>query len=276
MRLSGRFSLLGVRHFGEVSPKAQAIFKRVAIGVSKNWMKKDTGIWEMRGPDRSFTASKVSAWCAVDVWIKVIEEFDLKDEDLEGWKQLRQNIHDEVCAQGYDAQRNTFTQYYGSKGLDGSLLAIPLMGFLPATDARVVGTVEAIERELMPKGFVLRYRTEETTDGLIGEEGVFLPCSFWLVIAYHLMGRKEDARRLFDKLAGLYNDLGLLAEEYLPDDKRETGNFPQAFSHLTLISAAYVLITRRCRLRKAEPGRLVQRSGRRTYREGLRAVTAKH
>jgi GH15 family glucan-1,4-alpha-glucosidase len=232
---------LGLRHFGEVSPKAQAVFRRVAIGVSKNWMKKDKGIWEMRGPDRSFTASKVSAWCAVDVWIKLIEEFDLKDEDLEAWKQLRQDIHDEVCAKGYDAQRNTFTQYYGSKGLDGSLLAIPLMGFLPATDPRVVGTVEAIERELMPKGFVLRYRTDETTDGLSGEEGVFLPCSFWLVIAYHLMGRKEDARRLFDKLAGLCNDLGLLAEEYLPDDKRQTGNFPQAFSHLTLISAAYVL-----------------------------------
>jgi GH15 family glucan-1,4-alpha-glucosidase len=204
-------------------------------------MKKDKGIWEMRGPDRSFTASKVSAWCAVNAWIEVIEEFDLKDEDLEGWKQLRQNIHDEVCAQGYDAQRKTFTQYYGSKGLDGSLLAIPLMGFLPATDPRVVGTVEAIERELMPKGFVLRYRTDETTDGLSGEEGVFLPCSFWLVVAYHLMGRKEDARRLFDKLAGLCNDLGLLAEEYLPDEKRQTGNFPQAFSHLTLISAAYVL-----------------------------------
>ena len=232
---------LGLRHFGEASPKAQAVFKKMAVGVGLNWMKKDKGIWEMRGPDRSFTASKVSAWAAIDCWIKVIEEFDLKGEDIGGWKQLRQNIHDEVCEQGYDAKRNTFTQYYGSKGLDGSLLAIPLMGFLPPTDPRVVGTVEAIERELMPKGFVLRYRTEETTDGLTGEEGVFLPCSFWLVIAYHLMGRKEDARRLFDKLAGLCNDLGLLAEEYLPDEKRQIGNFPQAFSHLTLVSAAYAL-----------------------------------
>lgn len=232
---------LAFRNFGGVSPKAQAIFKRMAVGVSQNWMKKDKGIWEMRGPDRSFTASKVSAWAAVDAWVKVIEEFNLKDEDPAPWKQLRQTIHDEVCAQGYDAERNTFTQYYGSKGLDGSLLAIPMLGFLPPDDPRVIGTVEAIERELMPKGFVLRYRTEETTDGLSGEEGVFLPCSFWLVITYHLMGRKEDARRLFDKLAGLCNDLGLLAEEYLPDKHRQTGNFPQAFSHLTLISAAYAL-----------------------------------
>jgi len=194
----------------------------------------------MRGPDRSFTASKVSAWAAVDAWIKIIEEFKL-DEDVEPWKNLRKAIFDEVCEKGYDPKRKTFTQYYGSKGLDASLLFIPLMGFLPATDPRVVGTVDAIERELMPKGLVLRYRTEEGTDGLVGEEGVFLPCSFWLVDTYYLMGRKEDARRLFDELAGLCNDLGLLSEEYLPDQRRQTGNFPQAFSHLAMIQAAYLL-----------------------------------
>jgi len=165
----------------------------------------------------------------------------LTDEHLEEWNALRQTIFDEVCTKGYDAKRNTFTQYYGSEGLDGSLLAIPLLGFLPATDPRVVGTVEAIERELMPKGLVLRYRTEETTDGLRGEEGTFLPCSFWLVDAYQMMGRKEDARRLFEKLIGLSNDVGLLAEEYLPDQGRQTGNFPQAFTHLALVQAAYLV-----------------------------------
>jgi GH15 family glucan-1,4-alpha-glucosidase len=230
----------GVKHFGEVSPQVREIMKRIASGVAKNWTRQDKGIWEMRGPDRSFTASKVSAWAAVDAWIKIIEEFKL-DEDVEPWKNLRKAIFDEVCDKGYDPKRKTFTQYYGSKGLDASLLFIPLMGFLPATDPRVVGTVEAIERELMPKGFVLRYRTEEGTDGLVGEEGVFLPCSFWLVDAYHIMGRKEDAKRLFDKLAGLCNDLGLLSEEYLPDERRQTGNFPQAFSHLAMIQAIYLL-----------------------------------
>jgi GH15 family glucan-1,4-alpha-glucosidase len=217
------------------------VLKTIANQVAKTWTKKDKGIWEMRGPDRDFTASKVSAWTAIDAWIKVIEEFDLKQENAEPWKNLRKTIHDEVCEKGFDKGRNTFTQYYGSKGLDGSLLFIPLVGFLPATDPRVVGTVEAIERELMPKGFVLRYNTEETSDGLTGEEGVFLPCSFWLVDALHLMGRKEDAKRLFEKLIGLCTDLGLLSEEYLPDEKRQTGNFPQAFSHFALVQAAYLL-----------------------------------
>ncbi len=239
----GEFAMMiynGVKHFGEVSPQVREIMRRIATGVAKNWTRQDKGIWEMRGPDRSFTASKVSAWAAVDAWIKIIEEFKL-DEDVEPWKNLRKAIFDEVCEKGYDPKRKTFTQYYGSKGLDASLLFIPLMGFLPATDPRVVGTVDAIERELMPKGLVLRYRTEEGTDGLVGEEGVFLPCSFWLVDTYYLMGRKEDARRLFDELAGLCNDLGLLSEEYLPDQRRQTGNFPQAFSHLAMIQAAYLL-----------------------------------
>jgi GH15 family glucan-1,4-alpha-glucosidase len=240
----GEFATLlhnGVKHFGEASPKVQAVLKSIAQQVAVNWTKKDKGIWEMRGPDRAFVASKVSAWMAIDAWIKVIEEFDLKNEDPEPWKSLRQTIHDEVCEQGYDKERNTFTQYYGSKGLDGSLLFIPLSGFLPATDPRVIGTIEAIQRELMPKGFVLRYNTNETSDGLSGEEGVFLPCSFWLVDALYLVGRKEEAIRFFEKLSGLCNDLGLLSEEYLPDEKRQTGNFPQAFSHFAMVQAAYLL-----------------------------------
>jgi len=240
----GEFAMMlynGVKHFGEVSPQVREIVKRIGSWVAANWTKQDKGVWEVRGPDRSFTASKVSAWAAVDSCLKTFEEFGAEGEDLEPLKQLRKAIFDEVCAKGYDPKRNTFTQYYGSKGLDASLLAIPLMGFLPATDPRVVGTVEAIERELMPKGFVLRYRTDETSDGLVGVEGVFLACSFWLVQAYHLMGRKDDAKRLFDKLAGLCNDLGLLSEEYLPDERRQTGNFPQAFSHLALVQAAYLL-----------------------------------
>ena len=153
---------------------------------------------------------------------------------------LRQTIFDEVCSQGYDPKRNTFTQYYGSKALDASLLSIPLSGFLPATDPRVVGTVEAIERELMPDGLVLRYQTEASDDGLSGVEGVFLPCSFWLADTYQLMGRHEDGVRLFKKVAALCNDVGLLAEEYLPKEQQQTGNFPQAFSHLALVNSAFV------------------------------------
>ncbi len=180
---------------------------------------------------------------AIDRWVRSIEEFGL-DEDASPWIRLRQTIFDEVCTKGFDPTRNTFTQYYGSKGLDGSLLVIPLSGFLPADDPRVVGTVAAIEKELMPQGLVLRYQTEETDDGLTGVEGVFLPCSFWLATTYHLMGRHEDARALFNKLVRMCNDVGLLAEEYDPTHGRQLGNFPQAFSHLALVDCAYALAER--------------------------------
>jgi GH15 family glucan-1,4-alpha-glucosidase len=242
--IAGEFATIlyeGAVHLNELSPKVATILKKVAVAVAGTWTKPDKGIWEMRGPDRSFTASKVSAWAAVDAWVKAIERFHPPGEDPTEWRALRQTIHDEVCTKGYDASRNTFTQHYGSKSLDASLLMIPLTGFLPATDPRVVGTVAAIERELMPHGLLLRYRTEETVDGLSGEEGTFLACSFWLVDTYHMMGRIEDARRLFAKLIGLCNDLGLLAEEYLPKQHCQTGNFPQAFSHLALVQAAYLL-----------------------------------
>jgi GH15 family glucan-1,4-alpha-glucosidase len=242
--IAGEFAVIlyeGAVHLGEMSPQVATALKKVAAAVARSWTRPDKGIWEMRGPDRDFTASKVSAWAAIDAWIKAIERFAPPEEDPTEWRALRKTIHDEVCAKGYDASRNTFTQYYGSKSLDGSLLLIPLSGFLPPADPRVVGTVEAIERELMPNGLVLRYRTDETADGLSGEEGTFLACSFWLVDAYHMMGRRADARRLFEKLIGLCNDLGLLAEEYLPKQHRQTGNFPQAFSHLALVQAAYLL-----------------------------------
>jgi GH15 family glucan-1,4-alpha-glucosidase len=225
---------------GEVREQAHRAMKNVAGRVAEVWRKPDHGIWEMRGPKRHFTASKVTAWTAVDRWVRCIEEFGLA-EDTAPWRALRQEIFDEVCSQGFDPQRNTFTQYYGSKGLDASLLAIPLSGFLPPDDPRVAGTIAAVEEELLEGGFLLRYRTEEGVDGLSGEEGVFLACSFWLVDAYLLVGRHQEARALFDRLAGLCNDVGLLAEEYLPSQRRQLGNFPQAFSHLAMVNAAYTL-----------------------------------
>jgi len=231
---------LYVQALGELPERTRIAFETVADLVARNWTQKDHGIWEMRGPKQDFTASKVAAWTAIDRWVRIIDEHGLR-VDKARWVALRQAIFDEVCQKGYDPVRNTFTQYYGSKGLDASLLVIPLSGFLPATDPRVRGTVAAIEQELMLDGLVLRYRTEEGTDGLAGEEGVFLACSFWLAGTYHLMRRHEDARQLFERVANLRNDVGLLAEEYLPRQKQQTGNFPQAFSHLALVNAAYAL-----------------------------------
>lgn len=225
---------------GEITEPAADAFRQIATVVSKVWTHKDHGIWEMRGPERDFTASKVSAWIAIDRWIRVIEEHRLAD-DATPWRELRERIFNDVCTNGFDVERNSFTQYYGGKQVDASLLAIPLLGFLPATDPRVIGTVKAIEEELMPDGLVLRYRTDLSDDGLAGEEGVFLACSFWLANTYALMGRRDDARRLFEKVTALCNDVGLLAEEYLPKQGQQTGNFPQAFSHLALINCAYMM-----------------------------------
>lgn len=169
--------------------------------------------------------------------IRLAEQFEL-EAPLDRWKKTRDEIHQEVCEQGYDGSRRTFTQYYGSKELDASVLNIPLVGFLPATDERVTGTIDAISRELGRDGFVSRYSTADTDDGLPGDEGQFLACSFWLVSALALNGRLDEARALFERLLGLTNDLGLLAEEYDVKRQRQVGNFPQAFSHLTLIGAA--------------------------------------
>ncbi|MEU0232682.1 MULTISPECIES: glycoside hydrolase family 15 protein [unclassified Streptomyces] len=209
--------------------------------LEKNWNQPDEGIWEVRGPRRHFVHSKVMAWVAVDRTIKLIESGDA-DGPLERWRELRDEIHRDVCEKGYDKERNTFTQSYGSKELDASLLLIPQMGFLPPDDKRVIGTIEAIQRELSTEdGFVLRYPTageEAGVDGLEGDEGAFLACSFWLADDLAMIGRVDEARTLFEKLLGLRNDLGLLAEEWDPRLQRQVGNFPQAFSHVPLIDTA--------------------------------------
>jgi GH15 family glucan-1,4-alpha-glucosidase len=204
------------------------------------WSQPDNGIWEMRGPKRHFTHSKVMAWVAVDRMVKAVERFRLEGS-VERWRSLRATIHEEVCRNGFDRERNAFVQYYGGKELDASLLMIPLVGFLPASDPRVKGTVEAIERGLIADGFVLRYRTKPDVDGLPPGEAAFLACTFWLADNFALLGRKEDARRLFERLLALRNDVGLLAEEYDPRTNRLLGNFPQAFSHVALINTAWNL-----------------------------------
>jgi GH15 family glucan-1,4-alpha-glucosidase len=202
------------------------------------WNRPDDGIWEVRGPQRHFTHSKVMAWVAVDRMIKMAEQFG-GDATIERWRALRSEIHDEVCQKGFDSKKNSFVQYYGSSALDASLLMIPLVGFLPPKDPRVKGTVAAIERELLDDGFVSRYATSKAVDGLPPGEGAFLPCTFWLADNYALQGRLDDARRIFEQLLTIRNDVGLLAEEYDPHARRQLGNFPQAFSHVGLINTAW-------------------------------------
>ncbi|GAA1520536.1 glycoside hydrolase family 15 protein [Streptomyces albidochromogenes] len=209
--------------------------------LEDHWDQPDEGIWEVRGPRRHFVHSKVMAWVAVDRTIKLIEMGDA-DGPVEKWRELRDEIHRTVCEKGYDPERNTFTQSYGSKELDASLLLIPQVGFLPPDDKRVIGTIEAIQRELSTEdGFVLRYPTagdDAGLDGLEGDEGAFLACSFWLADDLAMIGRVDEARKLFEKLLGLRNDLGLLAEEWDSRLQRQVGNFPQAFSHVPLIDTA--------------------------------------
>ncbi|MFF9776984.1 glycoside hydrolase family 15 protein [Streptomyces sp. NPDC013978] len=212
------------------------------------WRKPDEGLWEVRGPRRHFTHSKVMCWVAADRAVRTLEDDPtLTGGDLEGWRALRDEIHREVCERGYDADRGTFTQSYGSRELDAALLLIPLMGFLPPDDPRVVGTVDAIREELCHEGFVRRYSADHLTaetgsvDGLPGGEATFLVCSFWLADALQLTGRTREARELFERLVGLVNDVGLLAEEYDPVAGRQLGNFPQAFSHVGLVGTALAL-----------------------------------
>jgi GH15 family glucan-1,4-alpha-glucosidase len=204
------------------------------------WMKPDEGIWEVRGGARHFTYSKVMAWVAFDRAIKGVERFGLPGP-VDRWRATASRIHEQVCAQAFDAELGAFVQSYGSKQLDSSVLMIPLVGFLPPSDPRVRSTVEAIERNLMSDGFVLRYDPVASNDGLPGREGAFLACSFWLADNLVMIGRTADARRLFARLLDLRNDVGLLSEEYDPHAKRLVGNFPQAFSHLALINTAYNL-----------------------------------
>ncbi len=209
--------------------------------VEQNWDQPDNGIWEVRGGRQQFTHSKVMAWMAVDRSIKDVETFGLEGP-VERWRALRDRIHADVCEKGFDKEKNAFTQFYGSHELDAALLMIPQVGFLPAGDPRFVGTVEAIERELLTgTGFVQRYQNKSGVDGVPGSEAAFLPCTFWLAEAYALMGRKGEAVQLFDKLLALRNDVGLLSEEYDCGRQRLMGNFPQAFTHVTLIALAGLL-----------------------------------
>src|SRR3984885_2298604 len=212
--------------------------------LKKIWREPDQGIWEMRGPPQHFTYSKVMAWVASDRAIKSAETFGLEGP-IDDWRKLRDEIHDEVCERGFDKKLGTFVQAYGSDQLDASLLLIPGVGFLPVTDPRVERTIAAIEKKLIRGGHVMRYGTEQVEDALPPGEGAFLACSFWLVDVYTLQDRTDDAERLFRRLVGLCNDVGLLSEQYDPDRKRLVGNFPQAFSHLALINSAYNLTRQR-------------------------------
>jgi GH15 family glucan-1,4-alpha-glucosidase len=220
--------------------RAWAIQCALLHHLASIWTKPDEGIWEVRGGPRQFTYSKIMAWVAFDRAIKSANEFGMKGP-LDKWTAVRAAIHDDVCRHGYDAKRKTFVQVYGEPQLDASLLLIAAVGFLPPQDPRVASTVSAIERELVVDGFVRRYDTGATDDGLPPGEGLFLACSFWLADAYHLIGRDADAQRLFDKLLDLRNDVGLLAEEYDVSRRRLVGNFPQAFSHIALVNSAHNL-----------------------------------
>jgi GH15 family glucan-1,4-alpha-glucosidase len=208
--------------------------------LESQWTEPDESIWEVRSGRKHFTYSKVMAWVAYDRAVKSAEEYGL-DGPIERWKKLRTEIHADVCRKGYDARRGSFVQCYGSQELDASLLLLPTVGFLPPNDRRVIGTIEAIERELMHGGFVRRYDTTTADDGLPPGEGVFLACSFWMVDAYVMLGRLDDAHAMFKRLVALCNDVGLLSEEYDPESKELLGNFPQAFSHVALVNSAFNL-----------------------------------
>ena len=210
--------------------------------LEPRWATPDEGLWEVRGGSRHFVHSKVMCWVAYDRAVRMVEEFD-RSGPVEHWRRIRDQIHREVCEYGFDKDRGTFTQSYGSADVDAALLLLPQVGFLPPSDPRIVGTVLTIQRELAADGFVRRYPTHpgESSDGLAGEEGAFLACSFWLADGLRLIGRENEAQELFDRLLSLRNDVGLLAEEYDPRLQRQVGNFPQAFSHVPLIRTAYDL-----------------------------------
>ncbi|MYS12037.1 glycoside hydrolase family 15 protein, partial [Streptomyces sp. SID6041] len=210
--------------------------------LESTWREPDEGLWEVRGRRRHFTHSKVMAWVAADRAVRTLEADPSLPGDAARWRTMRDEIHAQVCARAFDPVRNTFTQSYGSQELDAATLLIPQVGFLPPDDPRVLGTVEAVQAELLHEGYVRRYSTDGgTVDGLPGQEGTFLVCSFWLADALWLCGRREEARELFERLVALCNDVGLLAEEYDPVTDRQLGNFPQAFSHIGLVGTALAL-----------------------------------
>ncbi len=221
-------------------PHAWEIQKALLDFLESNWQNPDEGIWEIRGPRRQFTHSKVMVWVAFDRAIKDAEQFGLEGP-VSRWRELRDTIHEHICAKGFDVRRNTFVQYFGSHHLDASLLLIPLVGFLPPDDPRVSGTLEAIEHDLISDGLVQRYSSKTHIDNLPGGEGTFLPCSFWLVDNLALVGRHKEAEALFERLLTLQNDVGLLSEEYDPEGQHMRGNFPQALTHMALINTALLL-----------------------------------
>ena len=224
----------------EPNENAWRVQQEIMNFLETDWQEPDEGIWEVRGPRRHFTHSKVMAWVAMDRAVRAVEEFGLHGP-VEKWRRLRHNIHDQVCREGFDPELNTFVQYYGSRQPDASLLMLPLVGFLPATDPRMIGTVEAIRRSLMEDGLVYRYHTSPEIDGLPRGEGAFLICSFWMADNLALQGRYAEARDIFEHLLDLRNDVGLLSEQYDAGTRRLVGNFPQAFSHVGLVNTARYL-----------------------------------
>jgi GH15 family glucan-1,4-alpha-glucosidase len=212
--------------------------------VERHWTEPDEGIWEVRSGRQQFTHSKVMAWVAIDRAVQAVEQFGLPGP-VRRWRALRKRMHHEICQRAVDPARGCFVRAYGSTELDASLLQLPLVGFLPPTDQRALRTVEAVQAELCEDGFVRRYRTDDqgAADGLAGGEGAFLACSFWLVDNLALAGRGNEAKRLFERLVDLRNDVGLLSEEYDPSRQRLIGNFPQAFSHVGLVNSAFNLAT---------------------------------
>jgi GH15 family glucan-1,4-alpha-glucosidase len=230
-------------HELEGSPESWSLQRRLLAFLESAWKEPDDGIWEVRGGRRHFTHSKVMAWVAFDRGVRAVEDFG-QAGPVERWRKVRDEIHREVLERGFDRELNSFTQTYGSKRLDASLLVLPLVGFLPADDARMLGTVAAIERELYADGFVYRYAGDqagEEIDGLPAGEGAFLPCTFWLADNFALQGRIDEAEELFERLLETRNDLGLLAEEWDPASRRQLGNFPQAFTHVALVNSAFNL-----------------------------------
>jgi GH15 family glucan-1,4-alpha-glucosidase len=240
--------VLDAMHQGRVHeldrlPEAWSLQRRLLAFLEAAWKEPDDGIWEVRGGRRHFTHSKVMAWVAFDRGVRAVEEFG-RSGPVDRWRRIRDEIHREVCERGFNRELNSFTQSYDSKRLDASLLVMPLVGFLPADDARVQGTVAAIERELYRHGFVYRYAGDDEStrvDGLPAGEGAFLPCTFWLVDNFALQGRLDEAEQLFERLLTLRNDLGLFAEEWDPETRRQLGNFPQAFTHVALVNTAFNL-----------------------------------
>jgi GH15 family glucan-1,4-alpha-glucosidase len=242
-------------HGLEASDHAWRLSCRLLEFLEEAWRQPDAGIWEVRGPARHFTHSKVMAWVAFDRALRTVETWG-RDGPADRWRSVRDEIHADVCANGFDSQIGAFVQSFGSKRLDASLLLVPLVGFLPANDERIAGTIDAIGSRLARDGLIMRYEDDEEStdvDGLPPGEGVFLPCSFWYAADLALLGRDAEARALFTRLLGLRNDLGLISEEYDPEAGRMLGNFPQAFTHMTLVVCAYVLEHRQP-LRPAQSG----------------------